>query len=250
MKPVSIVIVDDEKRIRSSLINQLKLHYVDAQVVGEADNVEKAIEVIKKNDPDIVLLDIKMPGASGFDLLNRIKPHTFKIIFITAFNNHAIEAFKFSAVDYLLKPVIAEDLVKALDRACDQMASRTAQEKMDVLIENLQALNRDGRKLILNTNDKMHVVSSNEIIRCESSGNYTLFTLNNKTTILVSKQIGEYEDLLVPHGFFRPHNSHLVNLSQVDRFEKKESILVMKDGSKTPVASRKLADLMTVLGNL
>ncbi|HXU26720.1 MAG TPA: response regulator, partial [Bacteroidia bacterium] len=129
-----IVIVEDEKRVRSSLINVLKLHYPKATVVGEADDVVTGIEIIKKQKPDVVLLDIKMPGGTGFDLLKQLKPLPFNVIFITAFNQYAVQAFKFSAIDYLLKPVIPQELVDALQRVEQKLNIENSNLKLDVFM--------------------------------------------------------------------------------------------------------------------
>ena len=251
MKQLRIIIVDDEKRIRTSLINVLKLHYPNAFVVAEAENVTTAIEVIKVHKPDVVLLDIKMPGGTGFDLLKKISPLTFKIIFITAFDQYAIQAFKFSALDYLLKPVIPHELVGALQRAEQQINTEILNEKLNVFMSNMEGFSREIKKIVLNSHDKIHVISINEIVRCEADRNYTLFILIKNKSILVSRSLKEYEDMLSPFGFFRSHHSHLVNLSFVDRLEKRDGgILIMKDNSEVSVSSRKYGELIVALNRI
>lgn len=251
MNTIRVIIVDDEKRIRSSLINVIKLHYPNAIVVAEAENVSTAIEVIKLYKPDVVLLDIKMPGGTGFDLLKKISPVSFKIIFITAFDQYAVQAFKFSALDYLLKPVIPHDLVDALRRAEQQINSEILNEKLNVFIKNMNSFSREPKKIVLNSHDKIYVISPDEIVRCEANRNYTKFFLINKKPILVSRSLKEYEDMLSPLGFFRSHHSHLVNLLFVDRLEKKDGgMLIMKDGSEVFVSSRKYSDLVAALNSI
>jgi two-component system LytT family response regulator len=248
MNPLKIIIVDDEKRIRNSLVNVLKLHYPNVNIVAEADDVTSAITAVKKHSPDVVLLDIKMPDGTGFDMLKQLMPLTFKIIFITAFDQYAIQAFKFSAIDYLLKPVIPEDLVNALQRVVQQLDIENSNTKLDVFMSNMSDLTRDKKKIVLNSHDKMHIVSLNEVIRCEADRNYTQFFLFNKKSVLVSRPLKDYDDMLSEFGFFRCHHSHLINLEFVDRLEKKEGgILVMKDGSEVLVASRKYTELIAAL---
>ncbi|MFZ2205557.1 MAG: LytTR family DNA-binding domain-containing protein [Minisyncoccia bacterium] len=251
MKPLRIIIVDDEKKIRSSLKNVLELHYPSSVVIAEAEDINSAIEAINTYKPDVVLLDIKMPGGTGFDLLKQLMPFTFKFIFITAFDKYAVQAFKFSAIDYLLKPVIPEELVCALKRAELQVSYENANIKFNTFVSNLNSLTRETKKIVLNSHDKMQVVSLNEIVRCEADRNYTLFILINKKSILVSGSLKEYDEMLSPFGFFRSHHSYLVNLTLIDRLEKRDGgILIMKDNSKIPVSARKHSELVSALNRI
>ncbi|MBC7863887.1 MAG: response regulator transcription factor [Bacteroidia bacterium] len=251
MQATKIIIVDDEKRIRSSLASVLKLHCPQVTVIAEAENVSTAIAAIKTNQPDIVLLDIKMPDGTGFDLLKQLMPFNFKVIFITAFDQYAIQAFKFSAMDYLLKPVIPAELVVALQRAQQQISAENQDAKLNTFISNMNLMNREPKRIVLNSHDKMNVVSINEVVRCEADRNYTVFSLINKKTILVSRPLKEFDDMLSPFGFFRCHHSHLVNLSFIDRLEKRDGgILIMKDGSEVLVSARKNAELVAALSRI
>jgi two-component system, LytTR family, response regulator len=251
MNPVRIVIVEDEQKIRKSLINVLKLHYPNGIIVGEAEDAITGIEAIKNNNPDVVLLDIKMPGDTGFDMLRQLMPFTFKVIFITAFNEFAVQAFKFSAIDYLLKPVVPQELIDALQRVEYQFNAENSNSKLDALISNMSGLTREAKKIVLNSHDKMQVVGLNEIVRCEADGNYTHFFLQNKRTIIVSRPLKEYDDMLSPLGFFRCHHSHLVNLAHVDRLEKRDGgILILKDGSEVSVSARKNSELIAALNRI
>lgn len=245
MEKLKIIIVDDEKRIRTSLIHVLKLHYLEADVIGEAENIQQAREVIKLNIPDILLLDIKMPGGTGFDLLKQLMPISFKTIFITAFDQYAIEAIKFSALDYLLKPVIPGELVKALDKAKEEINKEKENIKLKTLINNIE---KKEKKIVLNTQGATFIIDVREIVRCEADRNYTNFFLMDKKRILVSGGLKEYEDILKSHNFIRPHHSHLVNVSLINRLEKRNGgVLVLKDGSEVPVSIRKHAELAEIL---
>ncbi|OFX33147.1 MAG: hypothetical protein A2X08_11330 [Bacteroidetes bacterium GWA2_32_17] len=251
MNPIRIIIVDDEKRIRTSLINILQLHFPDAKVIAEAEDIQSAIEVIKTQIPDVVLLDIKMPDGTGFDLLMQLAPLTFKVIFITAFNQFAVQAFKFSALDYLLKPVIPEELVNALQKAQKQINNENINAKLNVFMSNMNGLTRETKKIVLNTQESMHVINITDIVRCEADRNYTLFILANKKNILVSGSLKEYDEMLSPYGFFRSHHSHLVNISFIDRLEKRDGArLIMKDGSVVLVSTRKKDELVFALNGI
>jgi two-component system LytT family response regulator len=244
---LKVIIIDDEKRIRSSLKNLIKLHYPNASVIAEAEDLKTAVEAIKSSKPDAVLLDIKMPGGTGFDLIKELMPVQFKIIFITAFDNYAVQAFKFSALDYLLKPVIPQELINALQKAEQEINKEQLNARLNVFMDNISDLARETKKIVLNSHDKMQVVGLNEIVRCEADRNYTKFILTNKNPILVSGSLIEYDEMLSPYGFFRCHHSHLVNLSFIDRFEKREGELIMKDNSKVEVSSRKFSELADAL---
>ncbi len=251
MKQLNIILVDDEKRVRNSLKSVLEIYYPAATVIGEAEDILEAKELILRLNPDVVLLDIKMPGGTGFDLLKQLMPFSFKVIFITAFDQFAIQAFKYSAIDYLLKPIIPDDLVAALDKSAEILNVTDETLKFDNLLDNFSQLTRDLKKIVLNTQDKIHIVGITEIVRCESDANYTTFTLLNKKSVVMSKPLKEYDEMLTPFGFFRSHHSHLVNLSMIDRIDKKDGgVLIMKDNSEAMVSSRKYAELVSAIGNL
>lgn len=241
---MKIIIIDDEKRIRTSLIHVLQLHYPGATVIGEAENIQTALELISVENPDVILLDIKMPGGTGFDLLKQLNPVKFKIIFITAFDHYAVNAFKFSAIDYLLKPVIPEDLVHALNAAKEKINEELETIKLKNLLDNLK---QEDKKIVLNTQEATHVINVNDIVRCEADRNYTRFFLSNTKTILVSGGLKEYEEMLKPFGFIRPHHSHVVSLNFITKLEKKNNSLILKDGSEVPVSIRKHPELSAIL---
>ncbi|MBA3664439.1 MAG: response regulator transcription factor [Bacteroidetes bacterium] len=250
VKQLRVIIIDDEKRIRSSIKNILKLHYPNAEVVAEAEDIVSAEEAIRDNKPDVVLLDIKMPGGTGIDLVKNISLINFKIIFITAFDSYAIQAIKLSALDYLLKPVIPDELVSALNKACEQINSEQEKGKLSVLNHNTSGSYK-GRKIILKTQSEDHIIEENEIVRCEADRNYTTFILYKKKEIVVSKNLKEYEEMLDPKIFFRPHNSHLVNIHFIEKIQKKgNGILLMKDSSEVPISARKHAEVMDILSRI
>jgi two-component system LytT family response regulator len=245
MDKLKILIVDDEKRIRTSLKHIIQIHYPNAEVKGEAQNIQEALDIIHLLKIDVILLDIKMPGGTGFDLLKQLMPVKYKVIFITAFDEFAIKAFRFSALDYLLKPVVPNELVAALKKANDELNEEIENIKLKAFIDNIK---NEDKSIVLNTLEESHVVNINQIIRCEADRNYTRFFIINKKAILVSGCLKEYEETLNNRQFYRPHQSHLINLSYVNRLEKHDSWnLILKDGSKIPVATRKHNEILEVL---
>jgi len=245
---IRAVIVDDEKRARETIRNILQLYCKDVEVVAEAGDIVAAAEVISKHKPDLVFLDVDMPGGTGFDLLKRTVPIDFKIIFITAFQEHAVKAFKFSALDYLLKPVDPDELVASIHKAMELIGKDGLNDKLQAFITNMENITREVKKIVLNTSDSIHVVNVHEIVRCQSDSNYTEFYLLNNKKILVSNTLKEYDEMLSPYRFFRAHQSHLVNIDFIERYEKKEGgYLVMKDKSNVPVSVRKKESLIQLL---
>lgn len=240
---LSVVVIDDESKARKTLINILELSSLSLKVAGEADSVNSGFELINKVEPNLVLLDINLPDGTGFDLLRKFKTINFKIIFITAYGEYAIQAFKFSAIDYILKPVIAGELLDALEKANQTLSQEDTTVKLTALLSNLDSI----KKIVLKTAESIHIVQVSNIIRCEADINYTTFYLNNSQTLLVSKTLKEFAELLEPAGFFRTHQSHLVNLDHILRFDKLEGgHLVMKDSSVVPVSSRRRETLFSV----
>jgi two-component system LytT family response regulator len=244
-----VLIIDDEKRIRDFVKRMIDSFGVDVQVFTDGENVETGIEAIKRVQPDIVFLDIQMPDGTGFDLLNQIGEKHFELIFITAFQEYAIMAIKFSALDYILKPIDAEELKTALLNALDTIDFKKEDAQYEALTHNLNTSQK--RKLVLKTQESVHVVDLNEIIRCEADKNYTFFYLNNGKKILVSRTLKDFELLLSNHGFFRVQQSHLINLEYIDRYDKQEGgSVIMKDGASIPLSSAKKEQFFQLLENL
>jgi two-component system LytT family response regulator len=242
------VIIDDELNNRQMISDLLDNWCPKVQKVGEAEGVESGVKAIHQLHPDLVLLDIKMDDGDGFDLLERVGSIDFKVIFITAYEEYAIKAFKFSAIDYLLKPVDPDDLVEAIDKAETQIL-KDLKYQLSTLTENLHPEKR--KTLVLRTSDKIHYLDTRNIIRCESDRNYTLFHLNNSQRIIVSNPVKDYEELLDDYGFFRIHKSHLVNLSFVESYIKGDGgYLLLKNKTKLPVSMRKKEMLLERLSSL
>ena len=239
---INAILIDDVERARAALRADLEDHCPEIRVIGEAEGVETGIAAIKKLKPDVVFLDIQMEDGTGFDLLEglgRPDQSQFKVIFTTALNEHAIRAFKFSAVDYLLKPIDPDDLVKAVEKI---VAEKKAQEKQsspyDLLLENIRQIKHSSvKKIALNTQEKVHIVAINEIVHCESHSNYTLFHLIGNQKILVTKTMKEFEELLSEYDFLRVHHSHLINMEFLKEYVKIDGgYAIMNDNSQVPVS--------------
>jgi two-component system LytT family response regulator len=226
-------------------------HCPNVKLVGEADGVGTGMETIQKQNPDLVLLDIKMNDGTGFDLLKKLEPVDFKVIFITAYDQYAIRAFKFSAIDYILKPVDVDELKEAVNRA-EEMVQSAFDKQLDTLEENLKKKEVSDKKLILRTQDNIHLVNVSDIVYCTAESNYTTFFFKNGKKVMVTNcTLKEYDEMLMDYGFFRVHKSYLINLKYIDSFEKADGgSVVMTDESKVPVASRKKDQLMAMFEQL
>lgn len=240
------LIVDDIQQARNTLKKDLEVYCPEITVVGEAGGVVEAVKFLNKNKVDIVFLDIQMEDGSGFDVLDMIPEIKFHIIFITANDGHALRAFKYSAVDYLLKPVDPDDLVKAVSKL--QRALPEQHLKYDLLKENHKK--ERNEILALNSQDKIQLVKIDDIIRCQSEDNYTFFYMEGGKKIVVSKTLKEYDELLQDHKFIRVHHSHLVNARKIIELQKNDDMLILSDHSEVPVSSRKKQDVIKALESL
>ena len=243
-----VIIIDDEERTRKSLQNLLKISNTDTLVIAEADTVKSGIQAIKEHLPDLVLLDINMPDGTGFDLLKQIDSISFKIIFITAYEEYAVKAFEFSAIDYLLKPVDPAKLIEAIEKARHAVEQENLSLKLKALFANLDNADSHTKKLVLKTAENIYIVSTSDIFRCESDCGYTQFFLQDGKKILVSRNLKDYEEMLNGFGFYRIHQSHLINLRYIDHYSKLDGgAVVMKDKTNIPFARRKKEDFLKLL---
>ncbi|MFZ4463168.1 MAG: LytR/AlgR family response regulator transcription factor [Bacteroidales bacterium] len=241
---IRTLIIDDEQNARLALKSLLVSLAPEIQVIGEAGDVASGLELISQNRPDLVFLDVQMPDGTGFDLLEQIPEPAFKVIFVSAFDRFAVTAFRFSAIDYLLKPVQADDLLHALDKIDKGNESQTA--KIKVLLGNRSGI----EKIVLPSLDELLFVKVDEIIRCESDNNYTYFYLSGNERILVSRTLKDYEELLEPMGFFRIHKSSMINLRFLKKYKKGEGgTVTMEDGTQLEVSRRRKDDFLRVLQN-
>jgi two-component system LytT family response regulator len=247
---IRAVVIDDEPMAREALLALIERYSPEVEIIGTAGDIEAAVNIIRKGRPELIFLDVQLMDGTGFDVLNRLDNDSYKIVFVTAFEEYAITAFKFSAMDYLLKPVNPDELVKAVGKVQDSLDRESMTRRLEVLFENISSQARENRKIALRTATSMHIVNLSEIIRCQSEKNYTQFFLNGGDVITVSKTLKEFEEMLSPFGFVRVHQSHLVNLDHVRRYDKSDGgSLILSDDSQVPVSMRKKDDLMKTIGH-
>lgn len=241
MTSIRAILVDDEPRGLTSLQKLLEMNCPDVNIVAGCNSVDAALEQIQKLDPDLLFLDIAMPVKNGFELLKEIKEPRFEVIFITAFNQYTIEAFHFSAIDYLVKPVDDELLINAVNRAKKRIGERSGSKNIEALLYNLQQKQSGNKmKLCLPSLKGFQVAELNDILYAESTGNYTNFYFTNHHPICTSKPIHEYEELLADAGFVRIHKSCIVNLLHVKEYVKGDGgTVILSNGNEVEVARRK-----------
>lgn len=236
----SAVIIDDEEKVREALMHMLSVYCPNIKVVGQAHSVESGFNLIQELKPEVVFLDVRMPDGTGFDLLKRFLNINFYFIIISAFEEYAIQAFKVSALDYILKPVDSSDLIYAVSKLSKAINSEENSLKFNALLSNIGNSKNELRKIVLKTQENIFIVEIDDVIRCESQNNYTLFHLQDKSTILVSRTLKEYDDMLSPRSFIRCHQTHLVNSRHIVKFIKyPNALLLMADGATIPVSVRK-----------
>lgn len=246
---IKAIIIDDIEQARITLKKDLEVYAPDVTVIGEANGVVEGAKILKKLRPDVLFLDIQMQDGSGFDLLDILDKIPFKIIFITASDAHAIKAFRYAAIDYLLKPIDPDELIASLARCREQNLNEN--EKYKLLNDSLKEQQKPHERLALHTQDKIHIVNINDIIRCESNVNYTEFFFQDGKKLLVTRTLKDFEDLLSDQGFYRVHQSFLVNTRFIKEFVKEYGgFLLMSDGSSIPVSTRKRPEVMKMLEGL
>ena len=237
---IKTILVDDEPRGLSALKRLLELYCPDVKIIGECLDTRSAIEQIQLLEPELVFLDIAMPDKNGFDLLNELSPVNFEIIFVTAHNEYTIQAFWYSAVDYLLKPVEEDLLIEAVRRAALRIADKASASQVETFLFNLRKLHSPAEmKLCIPDMKGFRVVELDDIIYCESESSYTIFHFRDGQTITASKSIVEYELLLEHSGFCRIHKSFLVNLRHIREYIRGEGGSVMLTNGKTIEVSRR-----------
>lgn len=245
------IIVEDEIRSRDTLRGLLSRYCKNVEIIAEADSYRSGLAAIREQHPDVVFLDIQMPDGSGFKLLEELDEIKFEIIFTTAFDQFAIKAIKYSALDYLLKPIDPEELVSALKKVENKISKRGVNENIQVLLDNIKSRDANPHKIVLSTFEKIHIIETDNILRCESDNYYTNFFLTDGKQILISKTLKENEAMLGEHNFIRPHKSHLVNVKYIKGFLKNDGgYIEMTDGTHIPVSRRKREKIIEIITNI
>lgn len=242
-----VIIVDDEITSSQVLNDLVREHLPNLEVVAICNKSTEALATIDNLKPDLVFMDIEMPGLSGFDVLERLPEVNFDTIFTTAHSKYGIKAIQFSAMDYLLKPIETEELLQAVERVNEHRLSIKPLERIKLLLENVQLMNKNDsfNRIALPTADGLKFVMTNDIVRCMSSNNYTYIYLNTNEKILVSKTLKDMENILSSTQFCRVHNSHLINVAHIAQFHKGEiPTVIMKDNSEVEVSRRKKDELI------
>lgn len=234
------VIIDDEVKAIEGIKQMINLYgNGEIEIVGSGMDVKSGVQAINKHSPDLVLLDIKMTDGTGFDVLKHFGKIDFEVVFITAFEEYAIKAFKFSALDYILKPIDPEEFQKTLNEVVKSKEKKDLNLQLQNMMETLNQSPSEEKKLVLKTNNSIHIVEARKIIRAKSDGNYTQFHRVDDEPITISRSMVKFEPLLEEYDFIRVHQSHLINLRRVKKYLKDEYIVVMEDDSQVPVSWRR-----------
>lgn len=237
---IRAVIIEDEAESRELLAALVTKNCEGVTVVDTAGNVEAGVEAIKKHAPDLIFLDISMPDGTGFDLLGKVANMKFDVIFTTATDRYALKAIKYSALDYMLKPIDVEELKVAVEKVKEKKSTVSGVENLAFLLQNLKQKNDNFSKITLPTGNAYEIVNVPDIIRCEAEGSYTNFYLVGNKKVMVSASLKHYEDLLPENDFIRVHHHHLINMNHVTRFLKVDGgYAIMSDGTQVEISRRK-----------
>jgi two-component system LytT family response regulator len=248
---ITTIIVDDELHCRMSLATLIEKNFPVLSVKAICKSPEEGIQAINEHHPDLVFLDVEMPPSSGFEMLQQLDEIDFEIVFTTAYEKYALQAIKFSAMDYLLKPIGKEDLAEVVLRMKERRSFEKSAKKIEALFENIKNMKGSSKKIVLPATNGIELIYLQDIVRLESNGNYTTFHLKNKQKIVVPKTIKEYEEMLEDVNFFRVHNSHIINLQYVKNYIKGEGgIVKMEDGSEIDVSRRRKDDFLKMLHDM
>lgn len=247
MEKLNAIIVDDEMSSVQNLEQKLVEFCPDITVIATAQKPEDAILLIQQHNPDVVFLDIEMPRMSGFRMLDKLQDFQFDIIFTTAYNHYAIDAIRISAFDYLMKPIAINDLQQCVERLVKHRSRHTA-ERLDVLKRSMADTRNQEDKIAVPTGDGLEFLPVRSIVHIESSSNYSKLFLADGKNMLVTRQLKDFEDMLVPYHFFRVHNSHLINLHCIRKYIRGEGgQVIMQNGDVIDVARRKKEEFLKII---
>ncbi len=248
---IRTIIIEDEQKSRELLDAMIQKNCPELEIIGHASDVPQGVELIRSLKPDLVFLDINMPNGTGFEVLEQVSDLHFELIFATASDQHALKAIKYSACDYLLKPIDADELKAAVDKVIKKKKSNSGMDNLQFLIEHLKRADENYQKITLPTGNAYEIINIKDIVRCEADGSYTTFYLNDKRKLVISAGLKHYEELLPEIDFIRVHHHHLINMNHVLRFLKEDGgYAIMSDGSKIEISRRKKEAFMDRLNRI
>ena len=247
---LTAIIIDDEASSRNSLKQKLTRHCHDISIIGECENGEAGIKMLAEKNPDILFLDVEMPRMNGFTMLKQLAYRNFEIIFITAYNHYAIEAIKYSALDYLIKPIEIEELKTAVEKAVLKRKKNDGNERLELLIENLMTEKKELHRIAIPSMEGLQFVEAGQIIYLEANSNYTCFYLTNNTKITVAKTLKDFEEFLPASIFIRIHHSYIINKNLVKKYIKGDGgQVIMTNDAVLDVARRKKDEFIKAMGH-
>jgi two-component system, LytTR family, response regulator len=245
---MKVLVIDNEPNLRTAIKALLHAFCPEISSIEEADGVKTGLQKIRSFQPEILLLDVEMDDGSGFDLMKQVTNPGFQLIFVTAHNKYAIEAFQFSAIDYLMKPVDPDALQKSIQKATANIRNSCLHQQVQVLLQQLAGIQNHDRKIVLKDIENTYFIRVADILYCEAAGTYTKFYFCNNEPILVSKNLKEYESILEPIGFVRTHHSYLANPDKIKMYDKTEGgALILEGGHSIPVSQRKKETVLSLL---
>ncbi|WP_299681863.1 LytTR family DNA-binding domain-containing protein [uncultured Tenacibaculum sp.] len=244
---MNCIIIEDNKNTVDILQDIIKNNFPSIKVLGTATSIEKGISILNTYKPDFIFLDINLDDGEGFSILKEFPKADFKIIFITSYSKYAIQAFKFSALDFILKPFTPNEICQAIDKVIENKINNDQKEKLDTFLHNY---NSQSKKIVLSDIDHLHVVPIEEIIYASSENSYTIFTLKNKEEIVVSKSLKSFDEKLAPYSFIRIHQRYLINIEYVEKFHKKNEEILLSNKTILPVSKGKKEQLIQALKKL
>lgn len=248
------LIIDNDEAVREALVRLINTHCGQITHITQSNGVNSGIKAIEGGKPDIVFLDVEMDDGTGFDLVQKLGNYDFQLVFITAHNKYAVNAFKFSAIDFLLKPIDPDELVLSVKKAASQIKNKDLEQQVkllkDILSGSGTSTNKE-KKIALNDGNIIHYIKVADIIYCKADGSYTVFYITNNRKIMVSHILKEYDDLLCDLGFIRTHHSFLVNITKITRFDKTDGgQLFLEENHSVPVSTRKKDQVLELLAKL
>lgn len=246
---IKVLTVDDEPKNLRIIKELLRLYCPNAAHIGEADNINTARQLITELQPDLVLLDIEMPHGNAFDLLDKIMPVNFEIVFVTAFDSYTLKAFKYSALDYILKPVNIDELKAVITKAEQRTQQKNINQQLNFLLQNMKQPSALHKIAIPTFKDQLEFIETNSILYCEASGAYTFIFTDEGQKMVSAKSLKEYEEILPESVFFRLHHSHLINLNKVKKYHKgRGGEVEMDNGVFLEVATRRKDEFLKRIG--